>query len=164
MQAMLEHLKKVSQKKSSKTKEKLQHSVENTFEKVERILVDSMEEEAARNKRSLTNVASEFSRLQVFLRKWSKEVHTANETYCTAMKKLGDQMNHAVNSSLQKMETSLKEMAVINHKEKQQRVMDEIHQAVGALKSEINSKPQGSGGMGAKALPLLMQALMSQDM
>lgn len=164
MQAMLEHLKKVSQKKSSKTKEKLQHSVEATFDEVERILTRALEQDASKTRASISRVTSEFNHLQTFLTKWSKEVHLANETYCNAMKKLSEQMNQTVATSLSKMDNSLKDLGGVDYQHRQDKIMQDVKQAVNSLKTEIKNKPQGSSGMTSKTFPLLMQALMAQDM
>ncbi len=48
MQAMLEHLKQVAQKKSSKHREKLEHVLESSFRQVETTLHNALKDEESK--------------------------------------------------------------------------------------------------------------------
>jgi len=91
MQAMLEHLKQVSQKKTSKNRAKLEMLVENAFRQIDDALTFTLREEERKCNAIAEAIQAETKRMQQSLIAWTKEVHQTSEAYSNAMRNLTSQ-------------------------------------------------------------------------
>jgi uncharacterized protein with von Willebrand factor type A (vWA) domain len=136
---MFEQLQKSKSKKASKTREKMESVVDDTFRSLEDIIKDAVKAEEVAFTRAQDDTSKEFRRVQSALQNWSNKVVSTTNAYHSAMQDMAQDFDRLV-STFQKSMTDIQNKALNahEHKARMSALTAQCRDAMDSLKDEVS--------------------------